>query len=257
MMRILVSCLVLLSSACVTSGHIGPQGFSHDKLGYQLAYAEPQQKLFINKSWKLEADHKGQPRSFDTHHVQSKSSSGHEEKLYVKSTDLVFKHRETNGVISVQSSPLPETMAERKLPIIAKDYVERLSSQYFTFVGNGVDRAVIGKNYVTTITATRSGTIGSAETYEVVADLANADQLKLNPDHRLMRFKLLLVRPRTADAWKHDRILPGKKTQREDELTVKETYPAIIVLTYAMDHAYYDEYLRDFETLISRFKLRG
>jgi hypothetical protein len=29
------------------------------------------------------------------------------------------------------------------------------------------------------------------------------------------------------------------------------------VLTYAMDHAFYQDYLADFEALVRRFKLRG
>jgi hypothetical protein len=62
-----------------------------------------------------------------------------------------FPHRETNGVISVQSAPLADTISDKKLPILAKDFVERLSGLYCVSLSQGSTRVGMGKNLVTNI----------------------------------------------------------------------------------------------------------
>ncbi len=70
-----------------------------------------------------------------------------------------------------------------------------------------------------------------------------------------MRYKMVLIRPKASEGWKEIRDASGKQVKgREDR--VEQSYPAIIALTYAMDHAFYQEYLADFEGLVRRFKLR-
>jgi hypothetical protein len=249
---------VLLPTACVSTGKLDSQGFTHEKLGYVLPYAKANEKVFINSSWTLETNSQGQPSPKDnsTSRLDVQSYSGHKETITVQDLDLVFKHRETNGVIAVQSAPLGETLAYKKLPILAKDYVERLSGLYYAPLVEGGGRIGRGKNYVTNIVEGQSGTLGTAETYEAVVDVANAEQLKLNPEHRLMRYKMVIIRPKAPEGWKDVRDTYGKKVDPKDRY-VEETYPALIVLTYAMDHAFYQDYLPDFEALVRRFKLRG
>lgn len=260
MMRSLISILafVLLPSACVSTGKLDSQGFTHEKLGYVVPYAKANEKVFINSSWTLETNSQGQPSPKDngTSRVEVQSYSGHKDSIMVQDLDLVFKHRETNGIIAVQSAPLGENVAYKKLPILAKDHVERVSGLYYASLGEGGTRFGRAKNYVTNIVEGKSGTLGTAETYEAVVDVANAEQLKLNPEHRLLRYKMVLIRPKAPEGWKDLRGVYGKKGKPEDRYT-EETYPALIVLTYAMDHAFYQEYLPDFEALVRRFKLRG
>ncbi len=259
MMRSFMSllALVMLPVACVTPGKIGPQGYRHEKLGYSIPYAQGEDRVFINASWKLETNTEGQPYYKDnrSYRVDVKSLNGREDSISVQDVDLIFKHRQTNGVISVQSAPLADSVSDKKLPILAKDHVERLSGLYYASLGQGGTRVGIGKNLVTNIIESKSGTLGTAETYEAVVDVANAEQLKLNPDHRLMRYKMVLIRPKASEGWKEIRDASGKQVKgREDR--VEQSYPAIIALTYAMDHAFYQEYLADFEGLVRRFKLR-
>jgi hypothetical protein len=260
MLRSLVSfmAVVMLPMACVSTGKLDSQGYTHERLGYSLTYAQPKDKVFINPAWKLETNSQGQssPKDNSVRRVEVKSYDGHEETMMVQDLDLVLKHRETNGVISVQSVPLGENAAYKKLSILAKDHVERLSGLYYASLSDGTTSVGLGKNFVTNIVESKSGTMGSAETYEVVVDVANAEQLKLNPEHRLMRYKIVVIRPKAPEAWKDTRGVYGKKVAPEDRLK-EETYPALIVLTYAMDHAFYQEYLADFETLVRQFKLRG
>jgi hypothetical protein len=260
MMRSLVSlfAFALFPMACVSTGKLDSQGFTHEKLGYSLPYAQPNQKVFINPSWTLETNSQGQssPKDNSMRRVEAKSYSGHQETMLVQDLDLVFKHRETNGVIAVQSVPLGESAAYKKLPILAKDHVERLSGLYYASLSDGGTQVGLGKNYVTNIVEGKSGTIGTAETYEAVVDVANAEQLKLNPEHRLMRYKMVMIRPKAPEGWKDVRGVYGKNVNPEDRYK-EETYPALIVLTYAMDHAFYQDYLADFEALVRRFKLRG
>jgi hypothetical protein len=249
---------MLLPTACVTAGKVGPQGYSHEKFGYTIPYAQANEKIFITPAWKLETNAEGQPsvKGSGTFRVDVKSFKGHEDHIVVQDVDLVFKHRETNGVISVQSAPLADTISDKKLPILAKDFVERLSGLYYVSLSQGSTRVGMGKNLVTNMIDSKSATLGSAETYEVVVDVANADQLKLNPEHRLMRYKMVLIRPKAPDGWKEMRGVYGKKVKAEDA-RVEETYPAIIVLTYAMDNAFYQDYLADFDSFIHRVKLRN
>jgi hypothetical protein len=260
MMRSLISVLafVFLSTACVSTGKLDSQGFTHDKLGYSLSYEKPNEKVFIPSSWTLETNSQGQssPKDNSTRRLEVKSYSGHQDTIMVQDLDLVFKHRETNGVIAVQSAPLGEKAAYKKLPILAKDHVELMSGLYYASLTEGRTRIGHGKNLVTNIVEGRSGSMGTAETYEAVVDVANAEQLKLNPEHRLMRYKMVMIRPKAPEGWKDLRGVYGKKVPPEDRY-IEETYPALIVLTYAMDHAFYQDYLPDFEALVRRFKLRG
>lgn len=259
MMRSLVSLLafVLLPTSCVTVGKLDSLGFTHDKVGYSIPYADAKDKLFINPSWKLETDQQGKPWSKDnsTYRAEVKSYRGYEDVIIVQDLDLVFKHRETNGVISVQSAPLADAIAYKKLAILARNHAERLSGLYYTSLAKSFGDFGLAKNFVTNIIEEKAGTRGEAETYEVVVDVANAEQLKLNPAHRLMRYKMVMIRPKAPHGWKDQRGVYGKKVKPEDRVTV-ETYPALVVLTYAMDHAYYQDYLADFEGLVGRFTLR-
>lgn len=259
-MRSLISVLafVFLSTACVSTGKLDSQGFTHDKLGYSLSFEKPNEKVFIPSSWTLETNSQGQssPKDNSTRRLEVKSYSGHQDTIMVQDLDLVFKHRETNGVIAVQSAPLGEKAAYKKLPILAKDHVELMSGLYYASLTEDRTRIGHGKNLVTNIVEGRSGSMGTAETYEAVVDVANAEQLKLNPEHRLMRYKMVMIRPKAPEGWKDLRGVYGKKVPPEDRY-IEETYPALIVLTYAMDHAFYQDYLPDFEALVRRFKLRG
>src|SRR6478736_7690763 len=114
MLRLWVSCLALLAIqvACVTPARITQDGIEHEALGYKIPLVSGTTH-FINDRWILDKKAKSQS-------VQAESVNGFKDSVRFRSFDLILDHKETKGVIAVQSFPLEAVTADRKLEIMAK-----------------------------------------------------------------------------------------------------------------------------------------
>lgn len=254
MFKPLLSALVLtaLHTACVSTASFNDQGFEHKRIGYSLAYSNPADKSWLNESWKIEKNHLGEVDESDygSRRLEATDAKGKKQTMLVRNADLIFKHKKTNGVISVQSFPLNEFMAEKKLDIVAKDFAEQMSGEYFiAFSGAGYSVGK-GRNLVTNLVSSQAGKLGAAETMEGVVEVANVEQLKLNPKHRLMRYKFFLARLTPENGWVDIEVM------KEPKNNIEYRYPAMIVILYSMDDAYFNDYVADFDGLVKQLKLK-
>ena len=250
-MKIYLLALSLLSlTACITPGEMTKDGFQHDSVAYKIDYQDKEEKRFLPKSWKNERTKSGAlPAKYqDSSSINAESFDGTPLRIFYNRYDLVFNHKETNGRITVQSYPLEPELSGKKLKILLENQASNLSGQYFSTRDDVNPRKIVSKNWVTKIDNVKEQTINGHEYLEATLELANVDQLKIDPEHRDRKYKILLIRPKKKNSWKVERVFGvSKKTY---------TYfaPTIISVIYSMDYSYYNDYLSEFESFTKQLQ---
>jgi hypothetical protein len=159
--------------------------------------------------------------------------------------DLRFTHARDDGVIWLRTVPLPLDDADKALRVLANAYVEGIAHDRYEVVQlEGTLRATNTEvSYATQMLSSASGTVGDQEAFGVMVNVANTNQLKLDPNARWKRVELVLVR--TPFAFK---VKSGHKKG-------DGPIPVLMVLGYASSLEDFDTDRGAFEDLLSRVSL--
>jgi hypothetical protein len=115
----------------------------------------------------------------------------HEEPLF----DLEFVNEEDDSLVWIKTRSIAPTAARRRLDLVARDYLESLSgtgtfSQLDIF---GRERART-RRLTTLVRDVRETHLGGHRAIAASADIADADDLRLNPKARLGQLRLVVAR---------------------------------------------------------------
>lgn len=176
---------------CVKETRFRDDVFYNKQMGYTLPYAHAQSRSFLPDGWVLEnyhVDGAGHPTTPKTGSDWQRTLSidlddGKPVDLTVDTYDLRFAHAETNATIWLRSIPVAPRAAKRDLQGVANDWAEGLSGTGFFALDAGPVK-VGAQQFATRIIRSRVGRIVGEPAFDVTVELANVDQLRLDPNFR-------------------------------------------------------------------------
>ncbi len=178
-------------------------GYKHETYGYRLLnQAQKEQllppewsldNLYLTKSKNLEQKHTPDYMAtfkFDTDGdgATDKDESGF---LY----DLRFKHAQRDAVIWMRTLPISTDLRQKDLRVLVQRYVDEVSGAGFEAVQLGPNSIVIReKRYAASVLTRGAFTVARQDAFETTFDVANVDEVAINPNARKTRVRIALIR---------------------------------------------------------------
>jgi hypothetical protein len=198
-----LSCLL----GCQSSGFFEASAFRSTKYPYTIRYADPEERALLSSDWVVEnyyADGSGKPTTSKMGRQYQKDreielASGHTTVRSFDVYDVLLVHRASDAVIWLRSIPLSPRQSGLNLRVAAEQYAEGLSGSGFYATDLG-PRRVEAQTYASHMTSGRPVMVAGLEAYEATLEVANVDQLKLDPAGRAAMIRVVFVRtPFTTD----------------------------------------------------------
>jgi hypothetical protein len=199
----------LLPGCLAGGGSFGPDGFHHADFPIAVHFTKPEAKEFLGPDWRIDNFYVddfgfiGSPKS-SSEYVGREAvdfrGDGHVTRLPVYFFDLKLDHRKSSAVIWMQSVRLGRNDTERNLRTLVEDYAEALSgSGFYATVHDGL--VVKAKSYAAKIVAGTDTTLGGLPAYDAKLEVANLDQIRLDPNARATIVRVVLVRTNYVRNW--------------------------------------------------------
>ncbi|MBI5490798.1 MAG: hypothetical protein HY905_25925 [Deltaproteobacteria bacterium] len=152
--------------------------------------------------------------------------------------DLHWTERHTGALIWIRSLPLSRRLADRDLSVIGHDWVEEIAGGEWWAACLGGCAVGEERHWATTLVSEELTFVSGVGAFDVTFDIANVDQLQLDPDARTARARLVLVRPGYR--------MPLRGGEHRYEA------PTLVALGYAQTPDRFDEHAAEFEDLLRR-----
>lgn len=108
---------------------------------------------------------------------------------------LRFEHRITDGVVWLRGIPVSEDLAQMDLSVLMTHFSEALSgANYETIRLDSTSSRTSEERYASTIIASAPCKLAGLECVTATIELANVDQLRLDPTYRSRRLQVLIAR---------------------------------------------------------------
>jgi hypothetical protein len=108
--------------------------------------------------------------------------------------DLRFEHREHDGVVFLRTIPLSTDMKHKKLSVLMDRYVEQIAGAGYEVVSlNSKVNFLVEKRYAAALVSKSATKVAGRDAYIAILDVANIDQLKIDPKARKERVELVLL----------------------------------------------------------------
>ncbi len=248
-----IGLLALASAGCGPKGKgaVGPEGYSHSDYGYRVL-ATPEGSL-LDSDWKLDNFYEKQGGLFEkdakdyvtTYELDFDGDGTYETQSEEHIYDLRFKHLRHDGVIFIRTIPLSTDQAKKKLSVLLDRYVEAIAGAGYEVVQlNPGASMLVEKRYAASIVSEGKARLAGRDAYAATIDVANIDQIKVDPNARKKRVQLVIAHA------------PFRyKKMRQDGDTQK--FPVIILAGYANQPDEFDEALPEFHDLLNRLEVKG
>ncbi|MEZ4376044.1 MAG: hypothetical protein R3B07_34885 [Polyangiaceae bacterium] len=154
--------------------------------------------------------------------------------------DLRFIHRSNAGVIWLRTLPIATSLAQTEPRVLMQEFVDGMAGTAYTSVGLGKTSVLVeGERLAARMIDAQPNRVGGAEAFEAIVEIANVDQLKLDPNARRKLAKLVIIRTNFQYGDKR-----GK-------------WPVLMTAGYANFPEDFGKSLPDFDSLLSRIELGG
>lgn len=202
---VLAAIAALSLSACATrSSAFRSDAFQHPTYAYRVVH-EHGGSLTSSSDWYVDNYQVDKSGGFtklkagpDFQHVIELDSNGDgvaETRQKIASYDLLLRHRKTDGRIWLRSSPISQQLRETSLRTLALDYVNAISGGGSMVVDLQESKITSERRFATRVLNIAEGTLDGQPAYEVTFDIANVDQVQLDPSSLWGRARIVVVRP--------------------------------------------------------------
>jgi len=199
-MAVAVVAAVVGVAGCESSGVFDGTAFHSRVYPYTIRYADPEEHALLSSDWVVEnyyADATGKPTTSKRRGEYRKLrdielTSGSTTEQYVDVYDVMLEHRASDAVIWMRSIPMSPRQPRLDLRVVAGEYAERLSGSGFFATDLGRAR-VESQTYASRLMSGRPVVVAGLEGYEATIEVANVDQLKLDPSSRVAMVRVVFV----------------------------------------------------------------
>jgi len=250
---LLVVAAITTVGACASTlplGTVTARGFDHASFPYRVMSGSG--GAIMPADWRLDNFHltNGAYVPKTTAEYRSRYELDHDDDGRADDTvrasryDLRFTNRRYSGEIWLRTIPLGAADAELELPVLLRRYVEGIAGSGFTVTQisgptGHVALTVAERRFAARVLDYAPVTVQGVEALVATIEVANVDQLQLDPNARGERARLVFVRaPFTLD-----RPRRGVEVSR---------YRVLLAAGYVASPADYERGRVDFEGLVSR-----
>jgi hypothetical protein len=247
-----LACTAALAGGCATiDSQFTAEGFVDRRYGFRVAYADPAARTLMDANWILDNfvfNDDGSPQAekgaqsyltslaFDVD-GDGEMDTERDMRLY----ELRFVHRRDGGVIWMRTIPVADRFAQTDLRLLAHDYVEEVAGGDYYAVRLAGQSVVEDVRFATAIVDEGETAVDEQSAYRVTFDVANVDQLRLDPNSRSARVRLVLVRPPYRS-----RVSVGRDFH---------DYATLVAVGYSNAPEYFDAHAAEFDTFLTRLEL--
>lgn len=226
-----------------------PQGMHQEPYGYDVAYQDATSKAFLPEAWRLDNFYKNswspQPIAKETGEYVTEFGFDTDDDGKVNATqqqlayDLRFENRLTAGVIWLRSVPLSQYDDKKDLRVLMRNWVNNAAGAAVDFWKVGDHIVVSTANFATKQLDEVPAKLAGLDTFASTFDVANVDQLRMSPDARQRRVKLVMVRSGLA-----------RKVGKVD-------FPVLLVAGVSDIPEYFDQSVVDFDKFLNQIAVGG
>jgi hypothetical protein len=202
-LRIRGCLLVVLASAlaCAKPGVFRPDGYHNELYGYSIHYSDAAARAFVSSDWVVDnyfAGPDGLPgkAKSDEDYRRERTfelDNGAKHTAKIDIYDLRLVHKKSSAVLWVRTVVLEPRDRERDLRVLMQEYAEELSGT--GFFATDVGKIKIGaRQFATKITEARPTTLAGFEAFDGTIEIANVDQLRLDPASRSDMVRVIFAR---------------------------------------------------------------
>jgi hypothetical protein len=193
--------VVVGMAGCQSSGMFDATAFHSRTYPYTIRYADPEEHALLSSDWVVEnyyADASGKPTTSKRGRAYRKSrdielADGHTVSRDFDVYDVMLVHRASDAVIWLRSIPLSPRQPGINLRVLAAEYADGMSGSGFYATDLGPAR-VESQTYASRVLTGQPVMVAGLEAYEATLEVANVDQLKLDPTSRAAMIRVVFVR---------------------------------------------------------------
>lgn len=177
-------------------------GYKHQAYGYRLLNQSPDKllspeweldNLYVTPTKKLEQKHSPDYVSTYSFDMDGDGDEDREEEGFLY--DLRFKHKQRDALIWLRTLPISTDLREKDLRVLVQRYIDEVSGAGFEAVQLTRGSIVIReKRYAANVISRGSFTLAKQEAFESTFDVANVDEVQINPNARKTRVRIALIR---------------------------------------------------------------
>jgi len=235
-------------------GSFSSTGFAHSDYPYRVVSPSPPGYQILGPEWRLDNYYLRRGK------LEAKKGADYESDYYVDvnrdgkaddlgefhTYDLRYVHKRTAGVIWLRTIPLPVSASEKELRVLARDYVDEITGTHYETVQLKGYVVHINKEraYAVDIVESAGGTVARRPAHAVTVEVASVEQLKLSPDRRQTRVRLVLIRP----GFTFKRRTAGGRGAK---------LPVLMLAGYANHVDDYQASLADFERFLGQIEIQA
>jgi hypothetical protein len=192
------------------TGSFTPEGFHHAEFPVTVRYANPAAKEFLGPDWRVDnftTEYDGTVEPKKTREYRGEESVDRRgDGNFVDSQtyyfDLKLDNRKTSAVIWMQSIHLGPNEADQNLKNLVEEYADALSgSGFYAALRWGHGLGVKAKTYAAKIVDGKETTLGGVNAYDAKLELANVDQIRIDPNARAAIIRVVLVGTQYMHPW--------------------------------------------------------
>jgi hypothetical protein len=240
-----------LACAPAPRGAIGAEGFRHNDYAYRVVAQKD--GGFLPESWKID-NYYGETgalkpkdgKDWIIEYSLDENGDG-EEDLKVEELiyDLRFEHLVHDGVIFLRTIPISTDLQQKKLSVLMERYIEGIAGAGYEVVSlNSQSHLLVEKRYAAAIVGKGPTKLAGRDAYVVLLEVANIDQLKIDPNARKERVELVLL---------HTDFEYKKESVNENVKPTK--FPVIMFAGYANQPAEFDAGQKEFHEFLGRIEI--
>jgi hypothetical protein len=262
--------LCSLAGACATGKTaFGPTGYEQLDFHYQIAYTQPTNQRVLRGEWRLdnltyddranEFVHKKGPdyrwtREEDTDGDGTISrNERYEEGIY----DLKYVNARDRGVIWTKAHPLLLNRAGQDLDVILESYADQLSGEGLYAAGTVFSAETVkARKYVSFLVERAPIQIGPNLGVSAIIELAESERLRLDPNHRSTRLKIVLTKMAFRNPEGTGQGLDGIQAETvRCGTSICRQGIALLVVGYYNDASHFGEHVAEFDDFVKRLSV--
>lgn len=215
-------------------------------LDVRRGYDAPAAAGLMPDGWKLDNFHEDEPKRSEAYqtvfHVDADGDGDADWDKTEPAFELRFVHLRHAGVAWLRAVPVSHELAKKDLHVLVLGFVEGLAGGEYETLELSPGRATtIEKRFASTLLNAEPCRLAAQECEAASIELANVDQLKLDPTYR--SHKLMVVLTRTSFAYA--------------PVDGAATFPVYLVAGYSNQPSQFDAGLRDFIGLLQHVEITG
>jgi len=197
-----------LLAGCSTPipGALSPDGYASGRyaLTVRKGYDAPAAAGLMPEGWKLDNFNGDSPKEGDAYqtivHVDADGDGDFDWDSVEPAFELRLEHLRHAGVAWLSAVPVSPDLAMKDLPVLTASYLESLAGgEYEALDLTPGSNKLVEKRFASTLLSSAPCRLAANECEAVTFELANVDQLKVNPSYR--SHKLMVVISRTTFAY--------------------------------------------------------